>query len=113
MRHLKKHRKIIELLNALALDANCNFIIEGKCFQSKQQLFYVNANMNCNVKNCLYVIKCAGCNALYIRETGDFRLRTNTHTDHCRNSGDYLLINICTIVQDKRVLLFILCCFLK
>ena len=28
----------------------CNFIIEGESFKFHQQIFYVNAHMNCNVK---------------------------------------------------------------
>ena len=65
----------------------CNFIIEGNYFQFPQQIFYVNAHMTCNVRNVLYVIKCAGCGELYIGETSDFRLRVNNHRDHCRNAG--------------------------
>ena len=65
----------------------CTFILEGYYFQFPQQLFFVNAHMTCNVKNVLYVIKCAGCEKIYIGETCDFRLRVNNHRDHCRNAG--------------------------
>ena len=68
----------------------CRIIIEGKSFyiRSTNFNFKVNANMNCNVHNCIYVIQCSGCPLIYIGETTNFRLRTNLHRDQItRNVG--------------------------
>ena len=44
--------------------------------------------MTCNTKNCIYVLKCAGCLKMYIGETSCLRSRTNLHRDHSnRNTG--------------------------
>ena len=40
--------------------------------------------MSCNTVNCIYAIKCCGCEECYIGETGNFRSRTNLHEDHIR-----------------------------
>ncbi len=49
--------------------------------------FKVNADMNCNTHNCIYVLVCQGCNEFYIGQTNDLRFRVNQHrTDikHCK-----------------------------
>ena len=38
--------------------------------------------MSCNTLNYIYVIKCLGCQKLYIGETNNLRFRTNLHRDH-------------------------------
>ena len=62
----------------------CNYIIEGSTFHfiENNYTFKVNSNMNCNVLNCIYVLKCNGCQQLYIGETSNFRLRGNLHKSH-------------------------------
>ena len=42
--------------------------------------------MSCDVKNVLYVIKCNGCNELYIVQTGDkLRTRRTIHAQQIRD----------------------------
>ena len=61
-------------------------LIEGQSyyFERTNYLFKVNGNMDCNTRNCVYVIKCNGCSKIYIGETSNFRLRVNLHKDHIR-----------------------------
>ena len=57
--------------------------------------FFVNYKMNCDVKNCIYVIRCEGCSEIYIGETVNFRLRTNLHKNHVKkNEGLYVSTHI-------------------
>ena len=62
----------------------CNYIIEGPAFlfEKDNYTFKVNANMSCNVLNCIYVLQCNGCHEIYIGETSNFRLRGNLHKSH-------------------------------
>ena len=39
--------------------------------------FHVKQNMNCNVENVLYALRCNGCDEIYIGQTGD-KLRNST-----------------------------------
>ena len=44
--------------------------------------------MTCDTLNCIYAIKCQGCEKMYIGETNNLRLRTNVHKDHAsKNVG--------------------------
>ena len=66
----------------------CDHIYVGNSFKfSNGDIFKVNANMNCNVLNVIYVIECISCNAQYIGETNNFRLRMNLHRDHTRKNA--------------------------
>ena len=47
--------------------------------------FTVNADMNCTVKNVMYVIECRGCEKYYIGETNNRRKRTTLHHQHIRH----------------------------
>jgi hypothetical protein len=62
----------------------CSIILTGDSFlfQNVNYNFKVNAVMNCEVCNCIYVISCGGCSKIYIGETSNLRLRTNLHRDH-------------------------------
>ena len=58
----------------------CDNLIESSKFIFKDnQCFKINDNMNCNTKNCIYVLICQGCNEYYIGQTNDLRLRANLH----------------------------------
>ena len=70
----------------------CLCIIEGSSFDFKNYKFTVNANMNCNTKNCIYVIRCENCGLLYIGETGNLRSRVNLHKSHV-NKKEGLFVN--------------------
>ena len=44
--------------------------------------------MTSDTLNCIYAIKCQGCEKMYIGETNNLRLRTNVHRDHAsKNMG--------------------------
>ena len=62
----------------------CNIIISGNSFTfyPTNFNFIIKSNMSCNTLNCIYVIKCLGCQKLYIGETKNLRFRTNLHRDH-------------------------------
>ena len=64
--------------------ANCPYMIEGDEIQmEKGETFRVQENLSCRSKNVIYVMFCAGCNAMYIGETGQpFNKRMNTHRLH-------------------------------
>ena len=65
----------------------CKIIIEGSSFVFNNGMtFKVNANMDCNTLNCIYVIKCVACSLTYIGETCNFRLRVNNHRDHSKKN---------------------------
>ena len=49
----------------------CKSIIEGSCLNSNDKTFHVKENMNCTVRNYLYVLICNGCKEYYIGQTGD------------------------------------------
>ena len=58
----------------------CKSIIEGSCLKLKEKTFHVKENMNCTVRNDLYVLICNGCKEYYIRQTGDkIRNRKTVH----------------------------------
>ena len=57
--------------------------------------------MDCNTRNCVYVIKCKGCEKLYIGETNNLRLRTNLHKSHVnKNEGLYVNKHIASCNQN-------------
>ena len=44
--------------------------------------------MKCDIKSCIYVIRCAGCSEYCISETVDVRQSTNLHRHYIRrNTG--------------------------
>ena len=58
---------------------------EGPAFSFKGKTFTVNADMNCTVKNVIYVIECCGCEKYYIGETNNLRKRTMLYNQHIRH----------------------------
>ncbi|MCG8430695.1 MAG: GIY-YIG nuclease family protein, partial [Candidatus Omnitrophica bacterium] len=65
----------------------CSYIITGSSFTfNTGYTFKVNASMNCDTKNAVYVIRCPGCNLTYIGETTNIRNRMNLHAHHIRDS---------------------------
>ena len=57
--------------------------------------------MTCDTQNCIYAIKCNGCNEMYIGETVNLRLRTNLHKDHIRqNIGLYVSRHIAECAKN-------------
>ena len=65
----------------------CDSLIEGSTFEFSEFVFKINENMNCNSRNCVYVMRCEGCKKLYIGETSNFRSRVNLHKSHIKNKG--------------------------
>ena len=68
----------------------CSIIITGNhlIFQPTNFKFLIKSNMTCDTLNCIYAIKCQGCEKMYIGETNNLRLRTNVHRDHAsKNMG--------------------------
>ena len=63
----------------------CKHIQEGTSFSFKGKTFTVNADMNCTVKNVIYVIEYRGCENYYIGETNNLRKRTTLHNQHIRH----------------------------
>lgn len=64
----------------------CQYMPEGHSYNFNGKIFYVNANMTCNVKNVIYVITCPGCNEFYIGQTGDkLRTRRTVHAQQIRD----------------------------
>ncbi len=55
-------------------------------FPNSNKPFKFNANMDCNTKNCVYVMKCMGCESFYIGESESFRHRVNLHRSHINNN---------------------------
>ena len=64
----------------------CKNIIEGSCLKLKSKTCQVKEDMNCTVRNVLYVLVCNGCNEYYIGQTGD-KLR-NIKTFHEQQISD-------------------------
>ena len=57
-------------------------------FKNADYNFSFSSFMTCDVRNCVYVLECAGGFKYYIGETNKLRLRINLHKDHTRkNSG--------------------------
>ena len=82
----------------------CNFILEGSTFDFKEDNYKlnVNSNMNYNVLKCIYVLKCKGCQEIYIGETSNFRLRANLHKSHInKNCGLRVSRHIYACARDK------------
>jgi hypothetical protein len=69
----------------------CECIIEGKTYFFKRTgiTFHIKAHMNCNTRNCVYVMECMGCNFIYVGETNNLRLRVNLHRDHIKHDKGY------------------------
>ena len=64
----------------------CKSIIEGSCLKLKDKTFHVKENMNCTVRNVLYVLICNGCKEFYIGQTGDkLRNRKTVHEQQTRD----------------------------
>ena len=47
----------------------CKYLKEGSTFDFKRQKFSVTSNIDCTIRNIIYVIKCRGCGKYYIGET--------------------------------------------
>ena len=48
--------------------------------------------MNCNTKNCIYVLFCNSCNGTYVGQSGDeLRSRTRVHRQHINTISDISL----------------------
>ena len=68
----------------------CDIILTDNSlyFDSVNVCFKIKARMNCGTRNCIYVLKCTGCQKSYIGETNNLRHRINLHKDHAaRNCG--------------------------
>ena len=58
----------------------CIYLIEGNSFLFKYGAFLeIKQSMSCDVKNLIYVMRCAGCGLKYIGETGDLGKRVTVH----------------------------------
>ena len=49
--------------------ALCNYIIEGSSLKTNNKGFHVKENINCTIKNVLYVLICNDCREYYIGQT--------------------------------------------
>ena len=65
----------------------CKYLKEGSTFDFKGQKFSVTSNMDCTVRNVIYVIKCRGCGKYYIGETTNLRNRVTLHNQHIRHEN--------------------------
>ncbi|MCG8076000.1 MAG: GIY-YIG nuclease family protein, partial [Candidatus Thiodiazotropha taylori] len=85
----------------------CKFIIEGSTLQLKNKTFRVKENMNCTVKNVLYVLICNGCKEFYIGQTGDkLRNRRTVHDQQIRDPSTRQLpvsfhLDQCSLTNPK------------
>ena len=70
--------------------ANCPYMIEGEAVQMEHgETFHIQENLSCRSQNVIYVIFCAGCDAMYIGETGQpFNKRMDSHRLHI-NRAEY------------------------
>ena len=59
-------------------------MIEGDFIQMEnRETFYIKENLTCRSQNVIYVMFCAGCDAMYIGETGQpFNKRMDSHRLH-------------------------------
>ena len=64
--------------------ANCPYMIEGDFIQMEnREIFHIKENLSCRSQNVIYVMFCAGCDAMYIGETGQpFNKRMDSHRVH-------------------------------
>ena len=63
-------------------------------FEKSNYTFEVlNAYMNCDTKNCIYVINCPHCDLIYIGETCDLKARMNVHRNHNKSENAPLFVN--------------------
>ena len=65
----------------------CKYLKEGSTFDFKGQKFSVTSNMDCTVRNVIYVIKCRGCGEYYIGETTNLRNIVTLHNQHIRHKN--------------------------
>jgi len=66
--------------------ALCDYLVEGNTLEIKGRTFYVKENMDCKVKNVMYVLRCNGCSEFYIGQTGDkLRNRRTVHDQQIRD----------------------------
>ena len=65
----------------------CKYLKEGSTFDFKGQKFSVTSNMDCTVRNVIYVIKCRRCEKYYIGETTNLRNRVTLHNQHIRHEN--------------------------
>ena len=47
----------------------------------------ITSHRTCDVRNCIYVLQCAGYFKYYTGEINNFRLRANLHRDHTRKNA--------------------------
>jgi len=91
--------------------ALCKYIIEGSSLKIKNKVFHIRENMNCTVKNVIYVLICNGCSEFYIGQTGDkLRNRRTVHDQQIRDPSTRQLplsahIEICS-TKDPKYLIF-------
>ena len=71
--------------------ANCLYMIEEDFIQMEnREIIYIKENLSCRSQNVIYVMFCAGCDAMYIGETGQpFNKRMDSHRLHI-NRQEYL-----------------------
>ena len=71
----------------------CIHLVERNSFKFNCGInFKVHANMTCEVKNVIYVMKCRGCGEEYIGETGNFlRKRVTIHNQQIRDPRTRML----------------------
>lgn len=66
----------------------CPYLLEGKAFifKNNNYKFTVRNDMNCKSSNLIYVIRCEGCKAEYVGQTGTpLRLRVTVHKQQIRD----------------------------
>ena len=64
----------------------CDYIVEGNSINLNNKTFHVKENMDCTVKNVIYVLICNGCREFYIGQTGDkLRNRKTVHIQQVRD----------------------------
>lgn len=85
----------------------CQHIVESNSYNFKGKIFYVNANMSCDVQNVLYVITCNGCGEYYIGQTGGkLRMRRTVHAQQIRDPSTRMIplsahLNECCKTEPK------------
>lgn len=76
----------------------CPILITGKTLnlkvENRNMTFIINRNMNCQSRNVIYIIRCKGCNDIYVGQTGDLlRNRLTVHRQQINNTL-YMILNV-------------------
>ena len=74
--------------------------------------FNLKASMDCDVKNCIYVLECVGCTKYYIGESNNIRLRTNNIKNNTGLAVNNHIYN-CTNTLSSKKKAFELCPFTR